>query len=395
MRTHKRLILDCAVAGILCVMTRVVFGDATNEPAAGSAIPTNSAMAITRTPLVIKGLYGSAAGHKSVSRVTAAATANGLRWLRDSQNANGSWGMDTNALTAETGLSLLAFLAHGDTPASPEFGTAIEKGIRFLMTTMSPTNGPRASSPSSTVGHAISTWALCESYSMTRIPVLKPIARDALAIILKGQRQSGLWDSSYRTDGGDDAEASVWQVLALKGGLMGDVMDEKPLREALRRSADAMKEILAAQPDTGTVAGAVLCLQLCGEGRNPVSRSALKSIESLTPDWNSPSFKDPMFRWHLATQAFFHEGAQPWVRWNRLFNPMLVEHQVVQTNTVGQATGYWASPGDGERFGRTYSTALALLMLQVYQQRHLPMYQPAAIEEEKDAPAQDVEIHVQ
>jgi hypothetical protein len=158
-----------------------------------------------------------------------------------------------------------------------------------------------------------------------------------------------------------------------------------------------MRKVLEGQPepDAGTVVGAALCLQLCGEGRSPACQAALRSIETLTPDWQTPSFKDPMLRWHLATQVFFQHGGQLWVRWNRLFRPMLVDHQVVQTNTVGQAAGYWESPGDRELFGRTYSTALALLMLEVYQQRYLPTYQPAAIGEEKDVPPQDVEIHIQ
>lgn len=395
----KNVILVLIVTFVELAVSVGVCGSETGTPAAASAASTNAPVfeSVTNRPLILKGLYGSRAKLRSrTSEPTAAAIGNGLRWLRDSQNKDGSWGAETNALAAETGLALLAFLARGETVSSAEFGVTVEKGLVFLIQHLEATNSPALKGHPPAICHAISTWAACEAYAMTRIPRLKPVAASGLDVILKGQRESGLWDGSYHIgDGGDDVEASVWQVLALKGGLMGGVMEEKGLRESLRRSAGAMNRVLEGQPDAGTAAGAVLCLQLCGEGRSPVCRSALKSLETLTPDWQSPSFKDPMFRWHLATQAFFHEGAQYWVRWNRLFNPMLVEHQVVQKNAEGKDSGYWDSPGEGERFGRVYATALSLLMLEVYQQRYLPAYQPPPPQEEGGAAGKDIEVKVE
>lgn len=98
--------------------------------------------------------------------------ANGLRWLQNSQNKDGSWGTDTNALEAETGLALLAFLARGETVSSAEFGVTVEKGLAFLIRNNETTNSPSLKGQPPAICHAISTWAACEAYAMTRIPRL-------------------------------------------------------------------------------------------------------------------------------------------------------------------------------------------------------------------------------
>jgi hypothetical protein len=397
MRHNHQIVLTGAIAALAWLTA----GEAPCAPetntASASASPTNGAVVIvpiTNHPIVFKGLLRSASARRLSNDPTASAVNRGLRWLRDSQNKDGSWGADTNELRAATGLALLAFFARGETPSSQEFGKTVQEGLKWLSAEMRASNGLARAGQPPAFGHGISTWAVCEAYALTRIPALKPVAEQALSTILKAQRPSGLWDGSYQTVGGtDDVEASVWQVLALKGGLMAGA-EAEGLRDGLRKSADGMRKVLEAQPDLGTAAGAALCLQLYGEGRTPTCKSALKSLDALTPDWQAPSFPDPIFRWHLATQVFFREGGQRWVRWNRLFNPMLVGRQVVQQGEQGKDTGYWDSPGSGERFSRVYATALSLLMLEVYQQHYLPTYQPAPTADEGNAADKDVEIKV-
>ena len=372
----------------------------TGTPAASSATSTNAPAfaSVTTGPLILKGTYGSRAKlRRQTSEPVAATIGNGLRWLRDSQNKDGSWGTETNALAAEAGLALLAFLTRGETVSSAEFGVTVERGLAFLIPALEATNNLALDWHPPAIGHAISTWAACEAYAMTRIPRLKPVAASGLAVILKGQRQSGLWDGSYRIgEGGDDVEASIWQVLALKGGLMGGVMEEKGLRESLRRSSEAMRRVLEVQPDAGTAAGAVLCLQLCGEGRSPACPTGLVALETMIPDSEAPFFKGPVFPWYLANQAFFYQGGQHWVRWNRLFTPMLVKHQVVSDDVGGKEVGYWDSPGGGERFGRAYATALSVLMLEVCQVYFTrPTSQPLSRQNEKEADDEDIKIKIE
>ena len=55
-----------------------------------------------------------------------------LRWLKKQQNGNGSWG-DGQFKASMTGITLLAYLAHCETPLSEEFGENVLKGISFLV----------------------------------------------------------------------------------------------------------------------------------------------------------------------------------------------------------------------------------------------------------------------
>ncbi len=93
-------------------------------------------------PLVMKGLY---AGRSSGGRASALGQYGGkwgeytersvlkaLEWLKNHQNADGSWEPRADA-PAMTGLALMAFLAHGETTASEKYGATVEKAIRYLV----------------------------------------------------------------------------------------------------------------------------------------------------------------------------------------------------------------------------------------------------------------------
>lgn len=291
------------------------------------------------------------------------ATERGLRWLKHSQNKDGSWGSKADEVRASTGLALLAFLWHGVMPDSGDFGPTVIRGMEFLFANMPTTNGPAGKIQAQAVGHAIAVYALCEGYATIRNPHVKDAGERGLALILTGQSDSGLWGDSYNTNEAKDSiDSSVWQVLALKAGLMAGI-EMTGLRVSLNKACDAMERVVAAKPDAGTAVGALLCLQMGGRIREPVYREALDRLGTMAPDWDAPSFEDPIFRWYLATQVFYWQGGPRWVQWHRTFIPMLCQHQVVQHEGRGQDIGYWDSPGDGERFGRVSTTAMSLLLL--------------------------------
>ena len=57
-----------------------------------------------------------------------------LKWLQKQQNKDGSWGgTPQNYKCAMTGLALLSYLAHCETPLSEDFGETVLKGISFLV----------------------------------------------------------------------------------------------------------------------------------------------------------------------------------------------------------------------------------------------------------------------
>ena len=59
------------------------------------------------------------------------AVINSLNWLKQTQNADGSW--DKAHPVAMTGLAILAYLGHCETPQSTEFGDTVSRGISYLV----------------------------------------------------------------------------------------------------------------------------------------------------------------------------------------------------------------------------------------------------------------------
>ena len=151
-----------------------------------------------------------------------------LRWLQSQQHADGTWG-SRKYHNAFTGLALLCFLGHGETPEhSPEFSVVVTNAINALIREGNETEsrfGGRRENFDKTAPyqHGICTYALAEAYVMTRDPKLEPILRRAVEYIVRGQRMDGGWAYSYDT-GPDlpkkeiksDTSVSGWQIQALK-----------------------------------------------------------------------------------------------------------------------------------------------------------------------------------
>ena len=120
-----------------------------------------------------------------------------LRWLKATQEPDGSWGTKPElGLTKEmdkaagAGFAVLTFLAHGETPASGEFGPTVVKAIYYLINSVyvvKDKNGNEAKDPNgltpyvkmrgasgSEYGFLIGTYALCEAYALLRATEVAP-----------------------------------------------------------------------------------------------------------------------------------------------------------------------------------------------------------------------------
>ena len=71
-----------------------------------------------------------------------------------------------------------------------------------------------------------------------------------------------------------------------------------------------------------------------------------------------------------------HFGDPYWEGWNRLMRDYLVSNQA----TAGHEKGSWHFADEhGDQGGRLYSTAMAVMILEVYY-RYLPLYESRAVE---------------
>lgn len=369
------------------------FGDDSSEDIVPAA-----AVDIIKSPMVLRGLYGSrtAAGRAAaVGRYGGGGTGGGgsvtavlkaLRWLKAHQNEDGSW-TGSDSKTAMAGLALLCYMAHGETPSSEEFGQTVEKAIRYLMYAQTPDGRFRDAGANYVYGHAIATYAMAESYTMTRIITLKEPVEKATQVIIDGQQPGGAWDYNYAKGVRKDISVSAWQIQALKAARLSGASNEK-LEETILKATDGVRSFAlgngylayngpvgnAAPSPTLTAAG-VLCLQLLGFASDRTVRDGIDALNTLDCSWEDKKKPDNnTYAWYYATQAFFQSGGGPWERWNKRILPMLVQNQ--------SEDGHWAS-GTTHSASDVYDTTLCCLCLEVYY-RYLPTYE--RVEEVKREP---------
>ncbi|MEM9017121.1 MAG: hypothetical protein AAGC68_08900, partial [Verrucomicrobiota bacterium] len=151
------------------------------------------------------------------------AVRDGLEYLTKQQNKQtGAFGVEYTA--GMTGLALLAYLGHCETPESPKFGDSVVSAALYLMDRCLKndgiiTNGQRGHHEA--YEHAIATYALAELYTMTKesgkeIPRLESVLRKAVGVIVDAQHSDGGWPYGFDGKGKEDMSVSGWQVQALK-----------------------------------------------------------------------------------------------------------------------------------------------------------------------------------
>jgi hypothetical protein len=386
---------------------------------------TGLAVSEVQSPLVMQGLFAGRAAGARAERLRQfgggygdqieAAVLRALRWLASQQHPNGSWSelSKPNPLwhkhkqgaqvgkeqrtTRLTALCLLAFLAHGETPQSSEFGETVQRSIEYLLTQQDPATGlfvPLAETRTEKSGedlgvysHAQATYALAEAYALTYAPALKQPVERGLEVIIRGQLANGAWGNWYEQNIAD-ASATSWQIQALKAGAAAGIK-LNGLDTAMTKSAAGIaylykgegiwyyrKGDLLIMPREGgpIMSGAmVLSMQLLNLHNDPLVLAGLRYLNDFgVTEWNK-AWENPInkslpatYEWYYNTQAVFQRGGSRWTTWNAAFAPMLLSHQ--------HSEGWWLGIGQESAEEKIYSTSLCALSLQVYY-RILPTFQ--------------------
>jgi hypothetical protein len=383
-------------------------------------------VAIIKSPISMKGIYGSRTpgarggalrGYGGGS-ATEAAVYRVLRWLKKNQEGDGSWKTTKPAMTS---LALLVFLAHGETPASEEFGTTVEMAIKFLID-----NQTEAGRFNGSDGHEyalpIAAYALSEAYGLTKIPDVKAAAEKAVYLIVEGQNAKGGWNYNLeKVSGRNDTSYDGWCCQALKAAKMAN-LDIAGLEEAEKKAINGLKANYAGTyekggfgycgPEIGNLTPVgVLCSQLLGGSKTDQVKGGLKFLEDKRWDFNleKPSEqlgKNALYYWYYATQAKFHVGGETWNKWNKQFSPNLVKTQhIIPKDQSGyvdhkgkpQEIGFWDQfEGHGFNEGAIFATTLCVLQLEVYY-RYLPSFKVQKEEDKevkKVTPKKDGEVKI-
>ena len=323
-----------------------------------------------------------------------------LKWLQKQQNRDGSWGDGPqNYKCAMTGLALLSYLAHCETPLSEDFGETVLKGISFLVDLgmKNPVISEQPALKEICYDHAVATYALCEAYTFCKqmdipsIANLEQVVTKAVDQIMKGQNANGGWAYNYNTQPGAHTDLSVtgWNVQALKAAEHGGIKPSRgEIRAALRKAAmycrkTALPDGLFSyqengrEPRASLVGVGVLSLQMCGSGSDSTARRGLDWMLKNTNqpfNWKANNTSSNLYQHYYGVQAAMNRGGDVWKAYNRAFRDSTLGAQASDGSFAPNGfpgPGGLVNTNGGSINDKIYRQCLATLMLEVYY-RFLP-----------------------
>ena len=392
---------------------------------------TQDSVALIKSPVTMKSMTGSRTpgsigamtkgGGMYGDAQTEGAVLKALRWLKKTQNPNGSW---SPSPISNTGLAILAFLAHGETPSSKEFGSTVQKAMQYLIDSLckkKDKNGKEVVSFRGTDGNEyatlIATYALCEAYGMTRNPNTKIVAMQTLQRIVDGQSPTGGWDYGINPKSPrDDVSFGGWALQALKAGKMAG-LHPNGLDECIKKAVKCLKTrnfrnggfnyVAGPGSPTGLTATGCLAMQLLGFMNEPEVKAALDTMRLWLPSFEGVKGKkltealpthNPQYYCYYASQCKYQagmcQGATPaniksWQDWNLAMKALYPRTIKTLPETIEgpdgkpRQIGFWDCGKDGTCVsgGHTMTTCLCALQLMVYY-RYLPTTQTKAAKAE-------------
>jgi hypothetical protein len=323
-----------------------------------------------------------------------------LDWLQEKQSKDGSW--CASRRVGMTGLALLTYLGHCETPLSEKYGETVQGAIVYLVDVAIKNKGKMADNLMDNhwpYEHAIGCYAIAEAYTFCKqigvnIPGLQGAVRDSGQWILDNQSTTGSWDYSYaesvasggRASGGDNS-IGCWQLQALKACKTTGI-EFRHMRSVVRRGLDFLEESQAqsgaigytGQPSLGKVsslAGAgALAFQMFDKTSHRVPRKACRYLGDMsTFKWDTADCD--LYALYYNAQAMMNYGGKTWGKFNAMFLPEVLANQNKDgsyPDVGGKAAQVNAGAPQFKGGGGVsihYRTCLCALTLEVYY-RFLP-----------------------
>ncbi|MDA7615522.1 hypothetical protein N8574_03685 [Akkermansiaceae bacterium] len=315
------------------------------------------------------------------------AVVNGLRFLKKTQNKDGSW-CDQKQV-GMTGLALLAFLGHCETTMSEEFGETVFSAITYLVNKAMKNKGKLATDFKDNhwcYEHGIAVYAIAEAYTLCQksfgesIPNLPEAVQASTQFLINSQHQKGGWEYAYSEDNGRGGDLSIvgWHLQALKAAKHTG-LELKNLTRSVRAGLDYTTGLRTPEgtfgysgpsmKGDGVTLGAAgaLCFQMWDKSSSKEARGACKFIdENAKFGWNTPD--SDLYGHYYAAQCMINFGGDPWKRYNEKFRDQVLNNQLPDGSF--KPAGFGAFRGTNV-FGKHYRACLSILMLEVYY-RFLP-----------------------
>ncbi len=333
----------------------------------------------------------------------------GLIWLSRKQLPTGGWRTDSEgarwADPGISGLATLAFLSAGYTHKRGKFLRVVDRALGYLKSQQDREGCIALTEEGKRGGgymycHPMATLALVEAYGMTKDPLLQEPAQRAIDFICRTQNSTGGW-RYYANSPDGDSSISGWMVMALRSASLSELDVPPKALENARRFFDSVTDkpggktfYLPSKLPMGMALNAVglLCHQYLGiAADDPYLERAAAVINANPPKWTDrdtptaiPLDKLALFTgtnnyyyWYYANLALHQRQGPAWDKWHPQVRDLLVKIQ----ERGGDKDGSWPPVTyGGTTGGRVFSTALAILTLEVYYRYALPSYREAVDE---------------
>ncbi|MEO1995231.1 MAG: prenyltransferase/squalene oxidase repeat-containing protein [Planctomycetaceae bacterium] len=339
---------------------------------------------------------------KGGTAVSEKAVRDGLDWLSRHQKNDGSWsrtclmagpdsqcdrdghcsGPGSHFDMAHTGLVVLAFQGGGHFHFNKtKYSQQVRDGLEWIVKNQKKDGGLYTTQGHHLMyEHGIATFALLEACALDVAAGRKPLrewrqaAERAVRYIEKMQHNDGGWRYTATKTRPSDTSVSGWQVLALKTALEAGidfdpqvVPKAKAFFESCEQGRTGITNYTTNRRNTHATTGVGMLAHqfLFGTPDSRLVKSASGVLADFAEATYGPRISSPndYYLWYNCTLAMFQAGGENWKRWNGVVRDKVVglqEHD-------GCARGSWPPNG---RFagtgGRIYSTALAVLSLEVY-----------------------------
>ena len=389
---------------------------AANEvPTLVTALPSETVAADSTEPVAVApartlptggGLAGREANNRANlaaqfggSPDSEAAVELGLQWIIKHQLTDGSWRFRHHSSAcngrcgnegridspnAATGLALMSLLGAGYTHQRGPYQAEIQLGLDYLDREIRylPYGGSLKGIGSKALySHAIATIALAEALAMTGDETYRKPVVEAYRFIVASQHAKGGW--KYRDRSPGDMSVTGWMVMAMKACENAGVEPDEKSRRLAREFVDSLAfaggveygyemsgkgDIKPAAQDRKPSCSAIGQLMKMYFGRHREHPDLANACQFLAETGSSDS--DIYFNFY-GTLVLHHARAPQWKQWNQTVRDHLIQTQ----RRNGHEAGSWFfSDLHGNTGGRLYTTAMAIMTLEVYY-RFMPLYQ--------------------
>ena len=307
------------------------------------------------------------------------AVALALKWLKERQQADGSWdfrevGQDAqpgilDADLGATAMAMLCFLGAGNTTRTGPEKEVVKKAFDYIKSQKDNSNWGQDSM------YVLALVTLC----LTELAAMEPDETDARTLAVKAisfmesaqDPHGGGW--RYRPQEPGDTSVTGWQILALQSAKTAKIKINQDVVNNAHQFLDSVSSYESGQyrytqgsPATPCMTAVGVLCRMC-LGWNHDNSHLQRGLEYLVTVGVSPN---DMYHNYYAAMALHHAGGPEWTTWNAKMRQQLIQTQIKS----GPAAGSWSvTDPHGQSAGQIYQTALSVLTLEVYY-RYLPLY---------------------